>query len=92
LVATDIDLTLHGFWEFVDSGFLSNGIRDYLRNTLNSELHDRLEAELTREDLRRRVEDELERAVVAPAMRSLGIRRLLGVRVMGDHMEVYFQR
>jgi hypothetical protein len=92
MVATGIDLTLHGFWAFVDSGLLSNGIRDYLRNTLNSELHDRLEDELTSEDLRRRVEDELERAVVAPAMARLGIRRLLGVRVMGDHMEVSFQR
>ena len=92
LVVTDVDLTLHGFWEFVDSGLLSNGIRDYLRNTLNMELHDRLEAELTREDLRRRVEDELDRNIVAPAMARLGIRRLLGVRVRGDHMEISYQR
>ncbi len=92
MVATNVDLTLHGFWAFVDSGLLSNGIRDHLRNTLNSELQRRLEDELTSEDLRRRVEDELDRNIVAPAMARLGIRRLLGVRVMGDHMEVYYQR
>ena len=92
MVVPDIDLTLHGFWEFVDSGLLSNGIRDYLRNTLNMELQRRLEAELTNEDLRRRVEDELDRNIVAPAMARLGIRRLLGVRVVGDHMEVYYER
>jgi len=91
-VYPDIDLTLHGFWEFVDSGLLSNGIRDYLRNTLNLELQRRFEDELTNEDLRRRVEDELDRNIVAPAMARLGIRRLLGVRVVGDHMEVYYQR
>lgn len=92
LVATNVDLTLHGFWAFVDNVLLSNGIRDHLRNTLNMELQRRLEEELTREDLRRRVEDELDRNIVAPAMARLGIRRLLGVRVMGDHMEIYYQR
>ena len=91
-VYPDIDLTLHGFWAFVDGGLLSNGIRDYLRNTLNLELRRRFEDELTNEDLRRRVEDELDRNIVAPAMARLGIRRLLGVRVMGDHMEVFFDR
>jgi hypothetical protein len=91
-VYPDIDLTLHGFWEFVDSGLLSNGIRDYLRNTINLELQRRLEDELTNEDLRRRVEDELDRNIVAPAIARLGIRRLLGVRVVVDHMEVFFDR
>jgi hypothetical protein len=91
-VYPSIDLTLHGFWAFVDSALLSNGIRDHLRNTLNMELQRRLEDELTREDLRRRVEDELDRNIVAPAMARLGIRRLLGVRVVGDHMEIYYQR
>ena len=38
------------------------------------------------------MEDELDRNIVAPAMARLGIRRLLGVRVMGDHMEVFFDR
>lgn len=92
MVATDVALTLHGFWAFVDNVLLSNGIRDHLRNTLNSELQQRLEDELTNEDLRRRVEDELDRTIVAPAMARLGIRRLVGIRVMGDHMEVYYQR
>ena len=91
-VATDVDLTLHGFWAFVDTVLLSNGIRDHVRNTLNMELYRRLEDELTSEDLRRRVEDELDRNIVAPAMARLGIRRLLGVRVRGDHMEISYQR
>ncbi|MBN1333860.1 MAG: hypothetical protein JW971_08840 [Synergistales bacterium] len=90
-VTPNIDLTLHGFWEFVDNVILSNGITDYLRNTINSELRKRFEAILTSDEIRIQAEDQIER-VLDPAIETMGIRRLLSVRVVGDSMEFVFER
>jgi hypothetical protein len=89
-VAPTIELTLHGFWEFIDEAFLSRGIQDPLRNMMHTEIRNKFEALLMSEEIRRLAEDEMER-IIAPSRVSMRIKKLTSVRVTGDALTISYE-